>query len=198
MATETLRPSAAGDECNISSQGTGDAECPDHYQNVDEETADDDTTYVRNDNADYERDLYNIDDSGVGAGTINKITLYFRVLGTATGNCVKGAIKSNSTATETAEKDPGTDFGADTWGTYTKEWATNPADSEAWAWTDINALQIGVVLKEPAARNAAYCTQVYVVVDYTAVGVAVELGAFYQRRNPFGLNIQTAGQVRAG
>ncbi len=31
-----------------------------------------------------------------------------------------------------------------------------------------------------------------------AGGAADELGAFYQRRNPFGLNIQTAGQVRAG
>lgn len=40
----------------------------------------------------------------------------------------------------------------------------------------------------------------FFVVGYsTAVVVAaVELGAFYQRRNPFGLNIQTCGQVRAG
>ena len=34
--------------------------------------------------------------------------------------------------------------------------------------------------------------------DKVAAPAVDELGAFYMQRNPFGLNIQTAGQVRAG
>ena len=74
--TETLRPSAAGDECSIENQ-TGET-CPNHYQNVDEETADGTTTcvYLLNE-ATYQRDLYNLPASS-GLGTINYIKIYFR------------------------------------------------------------------------------------------------------------------------
>ena len=164
--TEILRPNAAGDECNIG--GERGAACPNHYQNVDEVEADDEGTKNYSNNATYERDLYNLPASS-GTGAITKITLYFRVMSTVTGNCVKGAIKSGDTVAETAEKSPFDDFGASTWDTYSQEWATNPDDSEAWEWSDIDDLQIGIALKTPdAGANYGQATQVYVEVDYNS------------------------------
>ncbi len=183
MATETLRPNAPGDECNLTGDdagSTGCSACPNQYDCVDEETADDGTTRIWCESATYLRSLFNIADSGVGAGTINKITLYFRVYGYGgSGNSAKGAIKSDTTVTETAEKNPYDDFGNGIWGTYTQEWAVNPADSQAWEWADIDALQIGIALKEPTPGASGRCTQLYVVVDYTVDyprSAAVSLG----------------------
>ena len=165
---ETIRPSAAGDECNISSSN-GCSACPNHYDCVDEAVADDDTTYVVNDgSAAWRRDLYNLDNHSVGSGTINKITLYFRVKSSWNGSSVIGAIKSDSTVTQTAQKNPYSDFGINTWGTYSEIWATNPADAGAWQWADIDSLQAGVNLYS-SGRAYSYCTQVYVEVDYTPV-----------------------------
>lgn len=72
MATETLRPDATGDEENLTGAG-------DNYLLVDEAVADDETTKVETSGAGHQRDLYNLPASGVGAGTINKITVYIRV-----------------------------------------------------------------------------------------------------------------------
>lgn len=73
----------------------------------------------------------------------------------------KICIKSNSTVTESTET-----VGS-SWETVSEEWAVNPADSEAWEWADIDALQIGVSIVRGAAGTEAQCTQVYVEVDYT-------------------------------
>lgn len=164
---ETLRPSGAGAETNCDIGGTVPAAT--NWQSVDEAIADENTTYVVAPGSGWFRDLYNLPAHSVGIGTINKITLYFRVKTDGWAD-VYGAIRSDTTVTETALKDPAADFGANNWGTYTKEWATNPADAGAWEWADIDALQIGVNLQgDPANRGTvlAYCTQVYVEVDYT-------------------------------
>lgn len=160
ISVETLRPNVAGDETNIEYQ------IPDsgaHWEKVDEVVADT-STYVRQVTG-WARDLYNLPASS-GSGTINKVTLYFRVKAYSNVGQVKGAIKSDSTVTETAAKTPYYDFGNDTWGTYSQEWATNPADSQPWEWADIDALQIGIALKGETGIATAYCTQVYVEVDY--------------------------------
>jgi len=164
MATETLRPNAPGDEETIAygSSGVGN-----HWQDVNEEEAND-ADYLQ-DCSGWDRDLYNLPAS-TGSGTINKITLYFRVKSMSASACVKGTIKSDSTVTETVEKDPYTDFGASTYGTYSQEWAVNPADSQVWEWADIDALQIGIALEGVAGMLCSYCSQVYVEVDYTEGG----------------------------
>ena len=159
---ETLRPNAAGDETNI------DAQYPDsgaHWDKVDEATADDDSTYIYYHSSEgaYERDLYNLPASS-GSGTINKITVYFRAY--RYGEHAKASIKSDSVVTDGTEVTLSSDYT-----TYSQEWTTNPADDAAWEWTDIDALQVGVSLKggfdPPDNYYDAYCTQVYVEVDYT-------------------------------
>jgi len=179
MATETLRPNAAGDECNIFNEAG--AACPNHYQNVDEDPPDEYTTHVKGgewgDPAGWCRDLYNTEDSGVGAGTINHITVHAYCLadvGVPTNTSLKIAIKSGTdngapdTVDESAEK---TLTGGITWTDYSNQWATNPATTNPWTWEEIDRLQIGVALRSnkfPTAGGDSICTQVYVVVDYSS------------------------------
>jgi len=160
---ETLRPNAPGDLTElIPFPGTGEA----NWEDVDEETPDEDSTYVWVDMWTYAADLYNLPAHSQGSGTINKMTVYARC------NCDYGEtyeeiiIKSNTKVTYGDWHDLVTD-----WETYSQEWALNPADSQDWEWADIDALQIGISM-EPEA-DYGYCTQVYVEVDYTPVVVYI-------------------------
>lgn len=163
--TETLRPNAAGDEESIpfGTSGAGN-----HWQDVDEAAADDDTTYVMNTAGAWTRDLYNLPASGVGVGTINHITVHVRGKGGhITNTRIKASIKSGGTVDDSDQM-----YYAiiDTWENFNEEWAVNPDDSNAWEWSDIDDLQIGVsLLGYPVTEKGSYCTQVYVVVDYTAL-----------------------------
>ncbi len=158
---ETLRPDAVGDEESIPFETTGNGL---HWQDVDEAEADGDTTRVSTDKtAAYDRDLYNIPEPA-GSGTINSIKIYFRCrpLNPEKGYA-KPSLKSNTTVTD------GTEIFLESgdYVTHSQQWNTNPAPpgTDAWTWADIVALQIGVSLKA-LAGNYAYCTQVYVEVDY--------------------------------
>jgi len=171
MAIETLRPSAAGDECNIALE-IG-AACPNHYQNVDEAEHDSATTVVwgQTANSVWKRDLYNIDDSGVGAGTINFIKVYTYLTGHSSSDqdSAKLAIKSGDVVAEGSGYMPGLGYTL-----YSHTWSENPDGDAAWTWEDIDALQVGISLRQ--GKNDAHsdyyqskCTQIYVEVDYTAV-----------------------------
>ena len=180
MAIETLRPNAAGDECNIRNQ-TG-AACPDHYQNVDEAVSDGHTTKVVEWQSPYTtwyRDLYNIEDSGAGTGDINKVTVYARCVhmgGTPNQASLKIAIKTGGTAFEGSEE---TLTGS--WVNYSKEWATNPDTGLAWTWAEINSLQAGLAMRNintaDGAGSSSNCTQVWVEVDYNPAKSSSDSGS---------------------
>ncbi len=163
MATEILRPNSIGDETNIASQYPSSGQ---HWDKVDEAVADTATRVYTLANS-FQRDLYNLPPHGGGSGLVDKITLYFAVKVSRTDSRVKGAIKSDGIVAETPKEVP---YGED-YITYSKEWATNPADGEAWEWADIDALQIGVSLK--GATGSAYCTQVYVEVDTLSISCTI-------------------------
>ncbi|KKK76275.1 hypothetical protein LCGC14_2865310, partial [marine sediment metagenome] len=159
-------------------------------------SADDGTTFVQNSTNAYQRDLYALPASS-GSGTISKITVYFRCgssIGTS-GATAKVSIKSNSTVTDgDAESLP-----VGSWTSFSKEWTTNPADSSAWEWADIDALQIGVSLKSgtAAATPKAKCTQVYVEVDYVeaferTLSTSVGLTATLSKAMTYGRSLTTA------
>ncbi|MBA7655295.1 hypothetical protein ES703_63199 [subsurface metagenome] len=78
-----------------------------------------------------------------------------------------GVIKSNGTITEDIDRNPYDDFGNGVWGTYSKQWTTNPAPpgTDAWTWDDIDALQIGIKLKN-LSSNVTKCSQLYIEVDH--------------------------------
>jgi hypothetical protein len=166
MATETLRPNAVGDETNLSPYpGTGEA----NWEDVDEVTADDDTTRVTKPGADnnWVRDLYNLPTHS-GSGTINSITVYARCKVSAGAipdqTNLKIAIKTGGTAYEGSGVQLTTSY-VD----YSNQWNTNPQTGVAWTWGNIDALQTGVSLRR-AQSDSSYttrCTQVWVVVDYS-------------------------------
>ena len=159
MATEILRPNAAGDSTEFTVTGATY-----NWQAVDEATPDDDVTYVGY--ALYsKKDLYNIQDSGIDDGdTINKVTLYARVK-KPTSTYYKGYYGLKSGATE----DWGTEitFTA-SYVDYSREYTTDPNTGSAWTKAALNALQIGERILD-GANSGMRCTQIYVEVDYTAV-----------------------------
>jgi len=165
VATEILRPNAAGDEESITSATSG---AGNHWADVDEAVADNSTTYVYQSTISYLRDLYNLPAHSVGSGVINSITIYFRIRSgyTTTTAYAKPSQKSGATTTDGTEQ---TVTGT-TWTTKSQTYNTNPTTSAAYTWDEIDALQIGIQLKH---SNAGFynsrCTQVYVEVDYTAV-----------------------------
>lgn len=159
MSTLILRPNAVGDETALIS--IPDVP-PNNYLNVDEETPDEDATFVANATAEYVRDLYNLEDTSQ-TGTINWIKVWIRCKLQA----AKTAIKTGGTVYL------GDEIGLTTsWTDYSTQYTEKPGGG-AWTFGAVlNALQAGVALmgsggKEPVGAN---CTQVWVEVDYTEVG----------------------------
>lgn len=157
-ATETLRPNAVGDETAIenSSEAT-------HWEAVDEAAADGMATYVSQLAGVWKRDLYNLP-AHSGTGTINSITVYYTAkLASDAGDCdTRASIKIDGITYDGDINNVGVAFIE-----KSEVWAENPASEAAWTWADIDDLQIGVSLWGRGIR-LAICTQVYVVVDYTA------------------------------
>jgi len=162
MATETLRPNAAGDETNIPSVVPSGAE---HWSTVDEETSDEDTSYVNPgfSTNDWYRDLYNLP-AHTGSGDINSVTVYARArAGTApTQTNLKIACKTNGVAYEGSELTIPASYA-----NYSQQWATNPNTGGAWTWGEIDALQIGISMRRSTSSYGTRCTQVWVEIDYT-------------------------------
>jgi len=180
MATLTLRPDAAGDLTEWQTQFPA---ATFHWDKVDEAGADDDTTYIIDDRetADMEYDLFNLPASGVSAGTILSVTVYFRAERSGWGS-VGAVLKTGGTRSSVDMLSAG--GAAD--GAYVNfnyEWTVNPTTTDPWTWAEIDALQIGVA-SWAGGGQWVKCTQVYVVVDYIvsqavgegAVGIAGTLG----------------------
>ncbi len=164
VETETLRPDAAGDETNIASQ------LPDsgaHWDKVADETPDGDSTYVYTSNSDWQEDLYNIADHSTGVSTINYVKVYMecRADASPTQTSIYAHIKTNEAEYNGSEETVTTSYA-----TYSYQWDYNPQTEEAWTWDEIDALQIGVGLREPepTSEQNTNCTQVYVEVNYEA------------------------------
>ncbi len=165
MASSTLilRPEAAGDETSIDTQNPGSGS---HWDKVDETSADDFATYLQTYSPTYQRDLYNLPNHTTESGTINSITIYFRIFGDFGGTAyAKPSQKSGVTVTDGTEQSQALGI----WGTKSETYTTNPATGLAYTWAEIDALQIGVSLKYSDIADWTDCTQVYVEVDYTPV-----------------------------
>ncbi|GAI60973.1 unnamed protein product [marine sediment metagenome] len=81
MPTEILRPNAAGDYTNIAYQFPVESE---HWDKVDEESPDDDTTYVYTPSAVQQKDAYGLQATAIPDGsTINSVMAYLRIRGLA-------------------------------------------------------------------------------------------------------------------
>jgi hypothetical protein len=166
-ATETLRPNAAGDETNIPSSNG----CTYHWQCVDDVTPDEDATEVHNTlgDATFRKDLYNLP-AHSGSGTINHIKVYARAKSAPYNGYYTGLqiwLKTGGTAYVGSEITLTTSYA-----TYSYQWSGNPQTGLDWTWADIDALQIGIAVRDSGYGYQLYsvCTQVYVEIDYTPSG----------------------------
>lgn len=158
------RPNAAGDETDINEQYPVTGE---HWDKVDEGTADDDGTYVATDSDVWQEDLYNIADHSTqtAGGTINYVKVYMVCATTVnvTGTTAYIHIKTNGVEYNGGEETLTTDYT-----TFSNQWNNNPQTGQPWTWDEMDNLQIGVGLRRPAAAEYAKCTQVYVEVEFDA------------------------------
>lgn len=161
MATETLRPNAAGDETAISST-TGAT----HYGVCNDQS---DASYVYDTGTTgvFKRDLYNMDNSGVGDGTINSVTVYARMYKDTNGfNDQSISLKTNGTTynyTVTMNNN------TETFDDYnTGALTTNPQSGSAWTWSEVDAIQAGPRIRSWNTGTHSACAEIWVVVDYTA------------------------------
>ncbi|MFC1918380.1 hypothetical protein ACFLWW_00175 [Chloroflexota bacterium] len=168
-ATETLRPTADGDETTV--EAVIPTTPTTHWDKVDDITSDDDSTYVYTQNFVYPNwteDLYQIADHSTGQGQIN----YVRVYAVARSSVDPGGadptfrihIKTNGVEYNGTELQTTTSYV-----TYSYDWNTNPQTGQAWTWTEIDSLQAGVSLLRPKNNQDTRCTQVYVEVNYTSI-----------------------------
>jgi hypothetical protein len=159
MATEILRPNAAGDETALDQYPTSGS----HYDKVDEVTPDNDSTYVYNSakGAAWYRDLYNLP-AHSGSGTINKITIKI-----VARNSLWAGVEIFCKTHGTGYSDGDSWYNHYSYTEKTWELTTNPNTSAAWTWDEIDALQIGVQMWCGDGQWGR-CTQVYVEVDYTS------------------------------
>jgi hypothetical protein len=184
MPILTLRPES--DQTTGIPSSTGGS----HYTEVDEETADT-NTYVYDDSQGgaWKTDLYGLPNHTTEAGTINSVKIYIRCYGGHASDQCRTAIYSDSTQTNGTAHSPGA-----TWTTYDETYTTNPADDQAWTWTDIDNLQAGVGLYSYNNKNSnARCTQVYVEVDYTPPVIYLASGSLAQ--TPVGYRLVAAFSI---
>lgn len=163
MATATFVPNGVGDYTNIAKEEPADAI---HWTLVDDPPAspDDLSTYVYSTDAAQVKDAYDLVDHTTESGTINSVKVYFRTI--SEGNFVQPFLRLGTD--ETA----GTEITATaSWVTYS-EILARPGGGD-WSWTDIDNLQVVIGLRK---FDTAFCTQIYIEVDYTPVAVGRSYG----------------------
>jgi len=163
--TENLSTNGPGDETLLSGQFPASGE---HWDKVDDDTSDSDSTYVYTDSASYQEDLYEIEERTTGAGTINYVKFYI-MCRSNTANITQASayihIKTNGNEHNTTPVTVTTDYAA-----YSYQWNTNPQSTDNWTWDEISDLQIGAGLRSPNDVDAeeTRCTRVYAEVSYDA------------------------------
>ncbi len=151
-----LRPNSAGSIDNLSTTG-----CGSNYQCVDESTSDENSTYVRRPSNSYATDVYNLDNPTSPSGTITGVTVYCRARKAKNVGLIRPNVYVGSTPYNGSIQSLTT-----SWSDYSEQWTTNPSTSSAWTWTEINNLQAGISLRGQNSNFPAYCTQVWVEVEY--------------------------------
>jgi hypothetical protein len=160
-ATATLIPVGEGDATTIVAQIPDSGE---HWDKVDDQPSDEAATYIStlSDNA-WQGDLYQIGNLPTDAETIASVTVFARFAsgGTWTARAINEIITNEETFSGDTVLNSTTD-----WVTISTLYDVNPATGVAWTVAEVNDLQAGVSLKGPTNARGAYCTQVYVQVDY--------------------------------
>ena len=161
MPTLILRPDSNGSE-NAAYQYPDSGP---HYDKVDEEVSDDDTTYLWYDTNDGRLELFNYPSSGLGSATINSVTVYAKVKRYPAGYGILSLkVRVDGTVYGSGQKYPSASY-AD----ISETWTDNPDTGQPWTVEEIDALEAGVGFG--GMGNGCLwsrITQVWVIVDYTS------------------------------
>lgn len=174
-ATEILRPNADGSYTECNRHGASS-----NYRCVDEAIADEGSTYIYSSGGATMLDTYHIQNRSEATGTINSVTVYARLR--ADGPSAQMA----QIVTRTHYTDYyGSDIlylGYGGWANYSETWSTNPHTGQAWTWSEIQYLQIGIKLND-LGHGYPECTQVYAEVNYTPAFQGVEASKWWLLEN---------------
>jgi hypothetical protein len=175
MSTIIYRPNAAGSLTELTpSSGS-------NYAAVDDTgSGDSDTTYVKlEDTTHYHIDLYNFQ-TPTQTGIINSVKVYSRCkVAQHDAGYANEVLYLGSTLYQGSDVHTLTE----SYVLYSNTWAKNPATSNNWEWSELTNLQFGVELKNGSRGDIAYCTQVYLEIDYTdSAKIPVFMSQYRQRR----------------
>jgi len=154
-ATLVVRPTGSGSTISLLPWGSLS-----NWQDVDETTPDDGSTYVWSLIGGFNNDTYATQDHGAATGTIDSVIITIRV--------IKAGLSSGRTAHTLLVTHGSTYSGADisldavsSFTTYSTRYTVNPSTGAAWTWAEIDAMEVGVGLKAWCE-----CTQVYATIYY--------------------------------
>ena len=156
MTEKTIRPNAVGTyeefETMVGGEGT------DHYTTVDEESTDDDTSYVESDIED-QRDTFGMEACGLPANAIiSKLSLWARMRRESILDA-RVYMMIISGATEQLSDSIITISGYNVW---SWDHETDPNTGEAWTIAAVDAVELGLKISTGVA-----CTQLWGVITYT-------------------------------
>ena len=157
----TLRPNADGATTDWEISGAAT-----NYECVDEEIADEYTTYVRS-KTDGDIDYYELPNPGL-SGTIDTVSVFIvhgKQPGCAGGGIVPALVLGlDVNGDKTFEGGYGTPF---SWKTLSSTYTTNPTGG-AWTWANIDDLEIYIEIINPGGSGVEYhyVTQAYVTINY--------------------------------
>ena len=158
------RPNAVGDATEIKFQYPDSG---DHWDKVDEATADGDSTYIYLSSTPWEDDLYNTANHSTqtAGGDINYVEVFMesRASANATQPSAHVLIKTNGVSYNGTSENL-----TPSYATYSYQWSINPSTNTTWTWNEIDNLQIGVGMRKAGAGIDSLCTQVYTEVSFDA------------------------------
>jgi hypothetical protein len=154
-ASVTINPNAAGSNSQWTWSG-GSAD----FTNW--QSADDDTTYAGVSSQNQSQTVA-LDDTSL-YGTINSVTVYASARQTTGNEKLQIVLRTSSSNYVSATSG----IVATSYSLYSNAWTTDPSDTQAWTWSEINGLEAGVKsINNGGWGGEMRVSQVYVVVDYT-------------------------------
>jgi len=155
----TIRPNEAG----TFSEWVPVGDSP-NYKCGDEETRDDDVTYVGAE-ASRKSDSYNLQDHTTETGNISKVRIVAWAYDAAGPENIYLTVVIAGTEYLGAEQAL-----TGSYAQYTEDWTQNPATGENWTWSDIDAFEAGVrSVATGKWTGDVHVTQLYVEVTYAVI-----------------------------
>lgn len=172
-----LKPNAAGDINGYLVTNGGTAGASNNFTRVNEVTPDDATTYNASVLLNAE-DLYNCDDSGIGASdTVNVVAVGARFADLVAADATTSfKLEIEKTASGTKTQSAAIIANSTTWRTNATAAPFNypvttyqDPDSSAWTQSTLDSAQIGMIVSAAGVRTAAI-SKIWMLVDYTPSG----------------------------